>query len=145
LAFTLNTSFQIIPINLAAEGSLSFDAIQHRSSTGLDYWRYLDSLRIHYLESALDQLFPPVRGGGRIHRHFSYRSNCEATIPNWNSDLLWQTERIQDLIYWHQHPSDCSRAKFVIAGGDWIVSPSNRMHLGKSTWNWPDFHGIHDS
>jgi hypothetical protein len=134
LAFTFNTSFQIVPVNLAAVSILSFNALQHQSSTGLDYWHYLNSLGIHYLESALDQLFPPVRGGGRIHRHFTYRSNFDVTVPNWSSDLLWQTEHIQDLIYRHQHPSDCSRAKFIIAGGDGMFGLGSYLHQIACIW-----------
>jgi hypothetical protein len=42
--------------------------------------------------------------------------------------LLWRTEDIQDLIYRHQHPADCSRAKFVISGHGWTRGFGSYLH-----------------
>jgi hypothetical protein len=110
------------------------DALKYQFQMGFEYWRHLDSLGLGYVEAALDQLFPPIRGGDRTHRHFSYRPDFEAYVPNWSSDFLWQTKRIQDLIYRHQHPSDCSRAKFIIAGSGWTSGLGSYLHQIACIW-----------
>jgi hypothetical protein len=96
--------------------SLSFDTLQFRFAMGFEYWRHIDSLGFNHLHTALRQLFPDVSGGGRINRHFIYRPDFKEEVANWTSDLLWQTERIQELLSRYQHPADCSRAAFMIPG-----------------------------
>jgi hypothetical protein len=109
--------------------------MEFTTDMGWKFWKYVNESCDHRdFDSVVDEMFPGISGGDRVHRHVSYGTGFTANVPNWTKDLLWQTENIQSLLYRHQHPANCSGARFLVPWPNHPYGIGSWLHVISTEW-----------